>query len=357
VLLAFCARNGLFFCFLAVLYFPDCCEAQMEAQMSQEKYYDIFACVIADIALRAREGGAAPSLEELAGQFGLSQSVLQKKFSSYVGVSPMNLMRFLRLNALRPDVQDGQACFDVAIDHGLSGGGRLHDLCVRFDGVTPGELARSGGGLSMVYGCLDTLLGGVLIAIAPRGISWVSFYETDDVCFSSDHAMGRAGDKVAPRLAMAEVEMRQYWAEAEFKRDDDFVGAEIDALRQNPDFHKTSFGRLFAVSSVAQSASSSAEGGARSVPLFVKGSDFQLKVWRALLDIPHGATSHYGALAKAVGKPKAARAIGNAVGANPISMLIPCHRVLQSNGIFGGYRWGLARKKILLGMECADSKI
>ena len=197
---------------------------------------------------------------------------------------------------------------DAAYEAGLSGSSRLHDLVLHAEAVTPGELKRRGAGLVICYGWQPTPFGDALLATTPRGLCCLAFAST--------------GGRPA-----ALEDLRSRWPAAELERDDDAV-AHI-AARAFPE--------------------SVQRGG--PLALHVRGTNFQLRVWEALLRVPGGATTSYAALAREVGKPKAPRAVGNAVGANPISWLIPCHRVLRGDGALGGYAWGVERKRAMLAWE------
>jgi AraC family transcriptional regulator of adaptative response/methylated-DNA-[protein]-cysteine methyltransferase len=197
---------------------------------------------------------------------------------------------------------------DVSYEAGLSGPGRLHDLVVNAEAATPGELQRFGAGLTVRYGFHPTLFGECLIAVTPRGICHLAFV----------HPVSR-------REALARL--RADWPKAELVPDQD--GTRALAVAAFP-----------------------APGAPRAaLAIHVKGTNFQLKVWNALLQVGDGAVTTYGAIANAIGSPAASRAVGGAVGANPISYLIPCHRVIRASGELGGYAWGPDRKRVMLALE------
>ena len=197
---------------------------------------------------------------------------------------------------------------DAALDAGLSGPGRLHDLLLTTDAVTPGEARRRGADLTLSTGIGPTPFGPALVAWTERGLTFLAFTR-------------ERGE------ALAREELAAQWPDARF------VEAPTEAQRW--------LGRVFEGS----------ESG--PLPLWLRGSPFQLKVWEALLAIPPGTHSSYGQLAAALGKPSASRAVGTAVGRNPVSWLIPCHRVITRSGTLGGYRWGLTTKQAMIGVEAA----
>ncbi|HEX6397109.1 MAG TPA: methylated-DNA--[protein]-cysteine S-methyltransferase [Steroidobacteraceae bacterium] len=190
---------------------------------------------------------------------------------------------------------------DAALAVGLSGGGRLHDLTVTLEAMTPGEIRGAGAGVIIRHGVAATPFGSAFIAETPRGLCRLAFIEP-----------------AAERAELAQL--RELFMQADFVRDDTRA-AELAV---------TIWGR-----------------GKARIPLAVVGTNFQVQVWRALLELEPRETVTYGALARKLGKPDAARAVGTAVGANPIAWLIPCHRVLQAGGKLGGYRWGTARKQMI----------
>lgn len=258
----------------------------------------------------------APPLAALATAAGLSPSRFQRLFSQWMGVSPKRYRQHLEGERARVALQAGADLLAASAAAGLSGPGRLHDLMVVVAAATPGDVKRGGAGLAVTWGIADTPLGNAFFASSARGLMKLSFIDPD------------AATATANSLALALAELRADWPAATFLRDD--VAATALA------------GRLF-----------SAWRGPEPVHLFVKGSQFQLRVWEALLRIPEGGLATYGSLAAAMGQPGASRAVGGAVGANPVALLIPCHRVIRANGETGGYRWGEARKRLLLAAEMA----
>ncbi|MDP8916228.1 MAG: methylated-DNA--[protein]-cysteine S-methyltransferase, partial [Pseudomonadota bacterium] len=226
-------------------------------------------------------------------------------FTRWTGVSPKTFTAALAHAEARAALEQGASVLDAALDVGLSGPSRLHDLFIAHEAVTPGQARRRGAGLELRYGYAPTPFGRALLVLAPRGLCGLAFTDGDD----------------AKTLA----DMRRRWPAADWV--EDARAATPYALR------------LFG------------GGGGEAVPLVLMGPPFQVQVWRALLQVPPGATATYGQVAAAVGRPRAARAVGAAIGANPISWLIPCHRFLGRDGRLTGYHWGLPRKAAMLTYE------
>ena len=255
---------------------------------------------------------AAPEplgLEALAAQMGMSSAHFQRLFSTWVGVSPKRYQQYLALGQAKALLRAQATTLEAAHASGLSGTGRLHDLFVRWEAMSPGAFASGGAALEIVWGWFDTPFGRALVMGTDKGICGLSL-------------AAHTGDDAA----MADLCSR--WPAAKFRE---------DAARLAP-WVATAFGR--------------GETGAKA-PLALVGAPFQLKVWEALLAVPEGAVTTYGAIASEIGTPKAVRAVGTAVGRNPIGYLIPCHRVLRKSGALGGYHWGLPMKRAMLGYESA----
>ena len=245
-----------------------------------------------------------PSLDRLAGVAGLSPAHFSREFRRWAGLAPTQYVRLLSLRAAKRTL-DGDASINVAAwEAGLSGGGRLHDLFVTFEAMTPGEYRAGGAGLQFRYGFAGTPFGQAVLATTPRGLAALEFVE-------------EGSEEAAARL-------RLRWPAARLLRDDRHAG---DVA-----------GRIF----VARSG---------AMPLHVRGTNFQVRVWEALLELGARGPLSYGRLAAAIDSPGAARAVGQAVGANPVAWVIPCHRVLRAGGGLGGYRWGIDRKRAMLAWE------
>lgn len=261
---------------------------------------------------------AQPTLEELAAALYLSPFHLQRLFSRWAGVSPKRFLQYLTARHAKTLLANAHSVLDTTYASGLSSPGRLHDLLVVTDAVTPGEFKRKGADLTITYGRHSTSFGDVLIATTERGICALSFID-DDV--------------IERNWEATVAELQQRWSGATLIQDQ----------VQTADYATTI--TRFSSGEVTE-----------PIPVLLKGTNFQLKVWEALLRIPTGAAWSYEDVATAIGKPGAARAVGNAVGANPVGYLIPCHRVLRKSGIVDGYHWGNTRKKALLAWEAAQNE-
>ena len=261
-------------------------------------------------AIEWLEANAAeqPNLDALAGELSLSPFHCQRLFKRWAGITPKQFLQGVTAGTAKSHLHQRASVLDAALASGLSGPGRLHDHLITVDAATPGEIKHAGAGLTIRYGEADTPFGRAVIASTPRGICHWSFCDADPD---------------TPARERLQVE----WPQATLIHDDDAQA-----------------------STVAQVFSSNA---ATSLRLHLSGTNFQLKVWQALLQIPYGSTTSYGALAEHIEQPSASRAVGTAVGANRIALLIPCHRVLRGTGAIGGYRWGVVRKKVLLAWERA----
>lgn len=255
-----------------------------------------------------------PSLDEVAERIGLSPHHFQRSFKHWTGISPKRFQQYLTLGDAKRRLDAAESVLATALDTGLSGPGRLHDLFVACEAVTPGDFKARGRGLTIRYAIEDSPFGRVVLGVTERGICHLSFVVDGD----EKKALGSFASD---------------WPEAE--RIADPVGT----------------------APVARRAFRFALGDSKAPPrLLLRGTNFQIKVWEALLRIPLGAVASYRQVAEAIGQPTAMRAVGRAVGANPISLLIPCHRVILSSGIIHNYREGVARKKVLLAMERAGGE-
>lgn len=258
-----------------------------------------------------------PTLEEVADAAALSPFHFQRLFARWAGVTPKQFLGYLTLEHAKRTLDGAGSVLDAAYDAGLSGPSRLHDLFVGFEAVTPGEYKAMGAGLEIRWGAHDGPLGSFVVGATARGICAL-------------HFLADGGEKEA----LAEIARR-------------YPGAR---LVEDPS------GTAQIAAALFEPAVAGETGEARATPLrlWTKGTNFQIRVWRALLAIPEGALVTYGDLARAVGAPGAARAVGSAVGANPVAVLIPCHRVIRAAEPFEtSYRWGTERKLALIGLEQA----
>lgn len=251
-----------------------------------------------------------PDLATLAERAGLSQFHFHRLFSNWAGVTPKDFLQCLTVAHAKELLREGESILDVALESGLSGPGRLHDLCVNLEAASPGELKSGGAGWTISSGFADSPFGKCLIAESPRGICHLSFIE------SEDEESGLAS-------------LQTDWPKAKLRRNDAAVAQIVPKIFARP-------------------ADSNSQPNLRA---FVRGTPFQVRVWRALLQVQAGSLVSYGRLAEVIGQPAASRAVGTAVGQNPLAYLIPCHRVIRETGVVGKYRWGQVRKRAILAWE------
>ncbi len=248
-----------------------------------------------------------PDLKTIAAACGLSEYHFQRLFSRYAGISPKRYLQYLTLDYAKALLARSRPVLEAAFESGLSGPSRLHDLFVTYEAMTPGEYRHRGAGLDIAYGFHPSPFGDCLLLSTQRGVCGLGFAEAG----GRDAALG---------------EFRRRWPEAHYTESPDRTGALVE--------------HIFARAPLAE-----------PLTLLVRGTPFQLKVWEALLQIPPGAVTSYTKLACFVGRDGSARAVGGAVGANPISFIIPCHRVIRDNGTIHGYEWGVPRKRAILAWE------
>ena len=252
-----------------------------------------------------------PSLDDIAATVHLSKYHFQRLFKQWAGVTPTQFMHFLTVEYAKERLAASESVFMTSLDAGLSGAGRLHDLFVTFEAVTPGEYKRRGEGVGISYGFHPTPFGDCLLAQTARGICALRFVGVGE-------------------REKALAELKGEWPLASFAPDAPGTGTAVE--------------RLFAPA-----------GGERKQPfhLYLKGTNFQVQVWQALLSIPDGSLVSYGDVAAEIGRPGATRATASAIANNPIGYLIPCHRVISKSGQINRYRWGSTRKRALLGWEAS----
>ena len=260
-----------------------------------------FARMTRAIEFIEREFERQPRLADVARHVGLSEFHFNRLFRRWTGLTPKQYLAEITSRAARPALRAELSVMDAAHSVGLSGGGRLHDLTVTLDAMTPGEIRAQGTGVVIRHGVASTPFGSAFVAETERGLCRLSFID---------------GHGAAEEVAT----LRAAWPHASFVRDDSRAATLVATIWGN----KT-----------------------ETLPLAVMGTNFQVQVWRALLELEPGTSVTYSALAQRLGKPNCARAVGNAVGANPIAWVIPCHRVLRAGGQLGGYRWGAARKQMI----------
>lgn len=276
------------------------------ADIDESYHYNVIRRAIAVIDAR----GDGLSLAELAGEMDMSSAHFQRIFSQWVGVSPKRYQQYLALGHAKTLLAQRFTTLEAAQAAGLSGSGRLHDLFLRWEAMSPGAFARQAEGLSLHYGWFDSPFGTALAMGTERGLCGLAFAEE----------IGRDATL---------ADMRARWPRARCAHAPGRISAWVEA----------------------------AFCGRGHVALQMIGAPFQIKVWQALLEIPSGQVTTYSTLAAVVGHPRATRAVGTAVGRNPISYLIPCHRALRKSGGLGGYHWGLPVKRAILAHESARAGI
>lgn len=253
--------------------------------------------------------GPELTLEELAARMTMSPAHFQRVFSQWVGVSPKRYQQYLTLGHARRLLAERNTMLGTALETGLSGAGRLHDLFLTWEAMSPGDYAKGGAGLDIRWGWFDSPFGSALVTATGKGICGIGF-----------------ADEIGANVAMQDMFGR--WPKAAFVEDPAAVKPLADAAF-----------------------------GGETTSLHLIGAPFQIKVWEALLAIPTGHVTTYADIAGAIGHPQAHRAVGTAVGRNPISFLIPCHRALRRDGGLGGYHWGLPRKRAMLAWEAARTNV
>lgn len=250
-----------------------------------------------------------PDLAEVAEKIHLSPFHFQRLFTEWAGVSPKKFLQYLSVEHAKNILKEKEATvFDAAFETGLSGTGRLHDLFIKIEGMTPGEFKNGGENLSINYSFAESPFGNILVASTPKGICYMAFADDEQQAFQ---------------------DMKSHFPNAGLRQITDMV-------QQNALYIFTKdWSKL------------------GEIKLHLKGTDFQLKVWQTLLKIPMGKLTTYGQIAEKINNPQASRAVGTAIGSNPVAFLIPCHRVIQSSGSTGGYMWGATRKSAIIGWEAA----
>ena len=273
---------------------------------SPSYHYSVIARALREIDA----GGPALTLDALAARMDMSPAHFQRVFTQWVGVSPKRYQQYLALDHARRLLAERFTTLETALATGLSGSGRLHDLFVKWEAMSPGDYAKGGAGLTIRHGWFDTPFGRTIAMGTDRGICGMGF--------AAEMGEGAAFDDLTRR-----------WPAATYVEDAATLAPWVAA----------------------------AFGAKGEVPLHLIGAPFQIKVWEALLHVPTGHVTSYSELAQAVGHPKAVRAVGTAVGRNPVSFLIPCHRALRKTGELGGYHWGLPVKRAILAWESARTDL
>jgi AraC family transcriptional regulator, regulatory protein of adaptative response / methylated-DNA-[protein]-cysteine methyltransferase len=252
-----------------------------------------------------------PNLDEVAEKVNMSSFHFQKLFSEWAGVSPKKFLQYISVEHAKKILKEKQATlFDAAYETGLSGTGRLHDLFIKIEGMTPGEFKTGGEHLFINYSYAESPFGNILVASTTKGICYMAFADDEKKAF---------------------IDLQHHFPNAQFRQ-------VTDLIQQNALYIFThDWDKL------------------DQIKLHLKGTDFQIKVWETLLKIPMGQLATYGSIAEKINNPNASRAVGTAIGSNPVAFLIPCHRVIQSTGTIGGYMWGPTRKAAIIGWEAAKT--
>ena len=253
-----------------------------------------------------------PTLDQLAERAHLSSFHFQRMFKKWVGISPKRFVQYLTIDYARKLLNESTDLLSTSIESGLSGPGRLYDLFVAVESVTPGEYKQRGQGLNIDYGIHQSPFGNCLLGMTQRGICSLSFHDS----LNNQEAVHY---------------LNQKWPRA--------------VLKKNPGRTRTFFRKIF---------ESNEHNKSDKIPLHLEGTNFQIKVWEALLRIPTGHLVCYEDIARLIHQPRAVRAVGQAIARNPISLLIPCHRVIRKMGNFGNYQWGSTRKKMLIAWEASQ---
>ena len=276
----------------------------------QKLNYERIAAAIRFIEENRQE---QPKLEAVAEHVNMSPFHFQRIFQEWAGITPKHFLQYLNVEYAKYILQKTHASLlDTAYEVGLSGTGRLHDLFVNIEGMTPGEYKNGGENLSINYSFAESPFGEIFVASTSKGICCMEFADNHEIAFNS---------------------LLQKFPNAKFSQI-------VDKIQQNALFIFTQdWSKL------------------KEIKLHLKGTDFQLKVWDALLKIPMGGLTTYGDIATEINNPKACRAVGTAIGENPVAFLIPCHRVIRSSGALGNYQWGEIRKTAIIGWEAAKCGI
>ncbi len=277
--------------------------------MTQDTYhYGVIARAIALI-----DAADTPlTLDGLAAEMHMSPAHFQRVFSQWVGVSPKRYQQYLAMGHAKTLLRDKFTTLATADAVGLSGSGRLHDMFLTWEAMSPGDFAKGGAGLTIFWGWFESPFGATLFMGTDKGICGLAFAEDQ----GSEAAM---------------TDLANRWPKATYVE---------DPMRLRPWVN----------------AALGTKGTHDPAPLYLIGAPFQIKVWEALLQVPTGHVTTYSEIAQTIGSPKAVRAVGTAVGRNPVSWLIPCHRALRKSGDLGGYHWGLERKRAMLAWETARSE-
>ncbi len=265
-----------------------------------------------------------PELDDLSKLTGVEPTRLQKTFTRWAGLSPKGFLQAVTLDHAKKMLHEGLPLLDASYELGLSGPGRLHDLFVTHEAMSPGTYKAGGEGITICYGFHDSPFGEALIMATDRGLAGLAFADADGTVSAGRHD----GETATFTREKAMADMSQRWPKASYV-EDMAATAPYAARIFDPSRWRSE----------------------EPLKIVLIGTDFQIRVWEGLLKIPLGGATTYSSIAEELGKPKASRAVGAAVGRNPISFVVPCHRVLGKSGQLTGYHWGLTRKRAMLGWE------
>lgn len=292
---------------------PVCSEAQRPAALPRDVSADgDYSIVRAAVRFLTEHWTDQPELEELAEHLGVSATHTQKLFKRWCGLSPKEFLQAITIDHARQLLADAASLLEAAHEVGLSGSGRLHDLFVDHEAMTPGDYKRGGAGIDLQYGFHGSPFGEAMVVATERGVAGVAF----------------VNDDIGQSRADVIADMARRWPRS--------------SLIENPQATRAAATQIFDPAKWTSD---------RPVRLVLIGTDFEIRVWETLLTIPMGHAVSYSDIARHIGKPSASRAVGSAVGRNPISFVVPCHRVMRSDGSLGGYHWGLTRKRAMIGWE------
>lgn len=281
-------------------------EAAAHPQPTPTDDYDIVRRAIEFISLRWQE---QPSLERIAAHVGMAPTALQRLFTRWAGLTPKTFLQAVTLDHARGLLASSSSVLDASLELGLSGPGRLHDLFVTHEAMTPGAFRQRGAGLTLQWGVHASPFGDALAVLNDGRLAGLGFVDPGDAA-----------------AGLADFQRR--WPAARFVEDERAAASAVDRAFDRSQWRSD-----------------------RPLRLVLIGTDFEIRVWETLLRVPLGATTSYSAVAGSIGRPLAARAVGAAVGRNPISFVVPCHRVVGKGGALTGYHWGLTRKRAMLGWE------
>lgn len=291
-----------------------------------------------------------PNLEEIAAHLKLSPHHFHRLFARWAGTTPRRFLQALTLQRGK-SLMRTRKTEEVADSLGLSSPSRLHDHFVQLEAVTPGQYRKAGEGLDIAYGTGTSPFGPVSVAFTGRGICKMSFVDSEPC--SPGLRPGKELAATNPDSPFL-LSLRKEWPGATFHEDPEGASHLIASVFASARGHGN--GRDDRAGKKSRCTESRPDSGKTRFSLFVQGTNFQISVWKALLEIPEGSTTTYAQIARSIGSPSACRAVGNAVAANPVAFLIPCHRVILGSGATGNYRWGQERKRIIQAVETAGRK-